>query len=62
MICSRDNVSMTGTFFQYVSINCNFIDTYFGHVDDVDTNERTYMAAKLDAAIAASLEEVGYGG
>jgi hypothetical protein len=53
---------MTGTFFQYVSINCNFIDTYFGHVDDVDTNERTYMAAKLDAAIAASLEEVGYGG
>jgi hypothetical protein len=50
MICSRDNVTMTGTFSQYVSTYCTFMDMYSGRVHDADTNEREHMGAKLCAA------------
>jgi hypothetical protein len=53
---------MTGTFSQYVSTKFDFMDMYFGRVHDGDMNEGTHAGAKLDAAIAANLEELGHGG
>lgn len=62
MIYSRANVSTSGRTSQYVSITCDFMDTYFGRVHDVDMRERTRAFTKLDATIAANLKEPGYGG
>jgi len=67
------NVSMTSTGDKYVSIYRPFVDTLCRHVHDVDMNEQTQAAVKLDQANPgccdgcgagrwANLKELGYGG
>jgi len=67
------NMSMTSTRDKYMSISCPFVDTLCTHVYDVDMNEQTQAAVKLDQAIPAcrdgcgagrwaNLKELGYGG
>jgi len=66
-------MSMTSTGDKYVSIYCLFVDTLDRHVHDVDMNEQTQAAVKLDQANPAcrdacgagkwaNLKELGYGG
>lgn len=43
-------------------MKCEFMDMFVGLVHDVDMNERAHATTKLDAAIAANLKELGYGG
>ena len=67
-------MSMASTGDKYVSIYCLFLDTLCKHVHDVDMNERTQAAVKLDQAnpacrrhaergrqVEANLKELGYG-
>jgi len=52
-------MSMTSTRDKYMSIYCLFVDTLCRHVHDVDMNEQTQAAVKLDQA---NLKELGYDG
>ena len=65
-------MSMTSTGDKYVSIYCLFVDTLCRHVHDVDMNEQTQAAVKLDQTNPAccdgcgggrwaNLKELGYG-
>ena len=50
------DLSTAGIFPQNLSLLEPFLDTSFRHVHGVD------ISIKLDAAIAANLKELGYGG
>ena len=65
--------ALTSTRYRYMSIYCLFVDTLCRHVHDVDMNEQTQAAVKLDQTIPAcrdgfgagrwaNLKELGYGG
>ena len=54
-------MSMTSTGDKYVWIYCLFVDTSCKHVHDVDMNEQTQAAVKLDQANPACCDARGAG-
>ena len=54
-------MSMTSTGDKYVSIYCLFVDTLYRYVHDVDMNEQTQAAVKLDQANPACRDACGAG-
>jgi hypothetical protein len=52
-------MSMISTRGKHVSTCFAFVDMFFWCVHDVDMNKQTQTVEKLDAAIAANLEEPG---
>ena len=48
MSCSHNNVSMTATYSNNVSIICKFIDTFKSRVDDKDISQNQQYQEKLD--------------
>jgi hypothetical protein len=61
MNCCQNNMSMTSTRNNNMSMYCHFMDTFGKRVHDVDMNERAHATTKLDAAITDNLKELGYG-
>ena len=62
MNCCQNNMSMTSTRNNNVSMFIRYMDTFSERVHAVDMKERSQSAMTLDAEINTKLQEIRYGG